>query len=97
MSMSRLVFLPVAAAFALSAAAASAQPVSSVQSSDPTAAKTAITGDPNRRVCRSLAATGSRLSRAKICKTAREWAEQQYEGKKELERIQTRPNLPDAG
>ena len=95
--MSRLVFLSVAAAFALSTTAASAQPVSSVQRSDATKAKSAITGDPNRRVCRAVTATGSRLGRAKICKTAREWAEQQHEHQKELERIQVRPNLPDAG
>ena len=94
--MSRLVFLSVAAAFALSTTAASAQPVSSVQRSDPTKAKSATMGDPNRKVCRSLAATGSRLNRAKICKTAREWSEQQHDHRQELERIQ-RPITVDVG
>ena len=94
--MSRLVFLSVAAAFALSTTAGTAQPVSSVQRSDPTKAKSAVTGDPNRRICKTLAATGSRLSRAKVCKTAREWAEQQHDHKQELDRIQ-RPITVDVG
>lgn len=45
-------------------------------------------GDPNRQVCRTQAATGSRLGAKKICKTAREWEEQRLGAKDELDRHQ---------
>lgn len=46
------------------------------------------TGDPERRICRSQVATGSRLGATKICKTARQWEEQRAAAKAELDRSQ---------
>ena len=96
--MSRVLFLSLAAAL-VAASAASAQTVSSVTRADPAAEpapRSAKMGDPDRRDCKTLTPTGSRLGRAKICKTAREWAEQEYEHRKDLERLQT-PRTPDQG
>ena len=45
--------------------------------------------DPNRRVCKGIAATGSRLDKVKVCKTAREWDEQKRVDRAELNRMQT--------
>ena len=92
--MSRCVMI-VAFVAGLSAlpAAASAQPVRALERAETPV--DASTGDPNRRICKASTATGTRLAKAKICKTAREWAEKQYEHKQQLERVQTRPNLPD--
>ena len=85
----------VAVAIVAAPAAVSAQAVRSVERAEPTAA--AGIGDPNRKICKALGPTGTRLAKARICKTAREWSEQQYEHKHQLERIQTRPNRPDGG
>ena len=90
--------LGFAAAVALSSAAA-AQPVKVFSRSDPSseaAPRGAKMGDPDRTICKTLTATGSRLGRAKICKTARQWAEQEYEHRKELEKLQV-PRTPDVG
>jgi len=88
----------VAAALALASSAA-AQPVSGVTRA-PAAAESApkgvTVGDPDRQVCKTLKSTGSRLAKAKVCKTAREWAEQQHEHQKELDKLQV-PRTPDAG
>ena len=51
------------------------------------------TGDPNRQICRTQGATGSRLGGTKVCKTAREWEEQRMASKDELDRMQTRRGL----
>jgi hypothetical protein len=82
-------------ALALSAQTDAAAPAPTPPAAAPAPATTqvatkrdAATGDPNRRVCRAQAATGSRLGSAKICKTAREWDEQRIAAKAELERHQ---------
>ena len=89
-------------AFVLAAAvvavplAASAQPVSTVSRTDKTEAPVAAsTGDPNRRICTSVTTTGSGLAKSRVCKTAREWSEQQHETKKGLERLQNTNRLSD--
>jgi len=56
-------------------------------------ARQSTTGDPNRRVCRTQGATGTRLATSKICKTAREWEEQRVASKQELDRMQTNRGL----
>jgi len=33
-----------------------------------------IKGDPNQRICKNIAMTGSRLGARKVCKTRHEWA-----------------------
>ena len=92
--MSRCVMiLALAVGFSAAPLAVSAQSVRAVERAE--APSKALTGDPNRRICKNLTATGSRLAQAKICKTAREWAEQQHEHKDQLERFQNRPNRPD--
>ena len=79
-------------AFAASAAAATAQPVRGAvaASSDEaiSAPQGVKTGDPDRRVCKLMKATGSRLARAKVCMTAREWAETQTQQQSDLDRRQ---------
>ena len=94
---SRVLVLGFAAAL-MASTAASAQVVSSVARSAAaeSAPKDAKMGDPDRTICKSLKATGSRLAKAKVCKTARQWAEQEYEHRKELEKLQV-PRTPDAG
>jgi hypothetical protein len=94
-----LLFLSLSAALAFSTAA-SAEPTGAGKQADATAeapgGKAVTHGNPNRKVCRTVEATGSRLNRAKICKTAREWSEQQVEHKENLDRMQ-RPRTPDVG
>ena len=94
-----LLLLSLSAALAVSTAA-SAQTASAAKQPDAAAAapagKAVTHGKPNRKVCKTVESTGSRLNRAKICKTAREWAEQQVETKENLERMQ-RSRGPDVG
>ena len=52
-----------------------------------------LTGDPNRRVCKSVTVTGSRLGKTKVCKTAREWADQTVQTRQNLERSQNQGAL----
>ena len=87
-------FLSLAAA-ATVASTASAQ-VRSVARADAAveAPRGATLGDPNRRICKDLHATGSRLAKAKVCKTAREWADQQVTHQENAERLQ-RTRTPD--
>ena len=79
-------------ALSAAAVAASAQPIRGavVASSDEaiSAPRGVKTGDPDRRVCKLMKATGSRLARAKVCMTAREWAETQTEQQSDLDRKQ---------
>ncbi len=56
----------------------------------------AQTGDPNRRICRKSAPTGTRIANGKVCKSAREWDEQRQAAKAELERHQ-RPDGTNGG
>jgi hypothetical protein len=46
-------------------------------------------GDPNKQICRTMADTGSRLSRYRACHTAQEWAELRRQTKQNVDRIQT--------
>jgi hypothetical protein len=71
------------------ASLAAAQPVRTIAQTDESAPSDAmLKGDPNRRVCKAVVATGSRLGKAKVCKTAAEWQAQRAEDRKALERIQ---------
>ena len=89
----RLSYLAAACALSL-ASAAVAQPspeanAAASAASKPAAASAASNkGDPNRRICRAVVSTGSRLGKAKICKTAREWEEQSAEDRRALEKMQ---------
>ena len=80
-------------ATALFAAALSAAPFAAVAeptqpSATPEAKGAAATGDPDRRICKTAAVTGTRLSKAKVCKTAREWDAQTAQTRQNLERNQ---------
>ena len=44
--------------------------------------------DPNETVCQPVARTGSRLSRARICMTRAQWAEQRRLTRQSAERVQ---------
>jgi hypothetical protein len=45
--------------------------------------------DPNETVCQAVAQTGSRLSRARVCMTRAQWAEQRRLTRQNIERTQT--------
>ena len=74
-------------ALALSVATTAAAQDRSAQT-DAGVERSVKTGDPDRRVCKATATTGTRLSRAKVCKTAREWADEQARTQEELQRSQ---------
>jgi hypothetical protein len=44
--------------------------------------------DPNETICQPVAQTGSRLSRARICMTRAQWAEQRRLTRQSVERTQ---------
>jgi hypothetical protein len=44
--------------------------------------------DPNRVVCRTIAETGSRLSKTRACHTQAEWAELRRQTRQTVEKIQ---------
>lgn len=84
-----------AAALSLSGAASaqSQEQAAATVASDAATAKTAITGDPNRRVCKAVKITGTRLGKGKVCRTAAEWAEQTTQTRQDLEKAQTQTGL----
>jgi hypothetical protein len=45
--------------------------------------------DPNESICQPVARTGSRLSRARVCMTRAQWAEQRRVTRQNIERTQT--------
>jgi hypothetical protein len=49
----------------------------------------APTNDPNERVCRNIAETGSRLSHQRICRTRAQWDEERRTTRQNVERSQT--------
>jgi hypothetical protein len=75
-----------AAPLAVSAQETAQAPTTGSQASP--AASPANRLDPNRRVCKGIIATGSRLGKSKICKTAREWELQRQEQRQSLNRMQ---------
>lgn len=50
--------------------------------------KSADASDPNRVICRTENATGSRLSSQKRCMTAQEWAEAKRIDRQDIEKVQ---------
>jgi hypothetical protein len=51
--------------------------------------------DPNKRVCRTIFDTGSRLNRSRACHTQAEWEELRRQTKQKIENIQNnRPFSP---
>jgi hypothetical protein len=51
-------------------------------------AENEATLDPNETVCQAVAQTGSRLSRARVCMTRSQWAEQRRLTRQNTERVQ---------
>ena len=51
---------------------------------------TGATMSPNERVCRTVAETGSRLSRTRVCQTRAQWDQQRREMRQNVEQSQTR-------
>ena len=45
--------------------------------------------DPNQTICRSIADTGSRLSRSRVCMTRQQWEERNRDTRQNVERAQT--------
>ena len=84
--------LAVAAALGSPAAAQPVRGVAAANADESISAPKGVkTGDPNRRVCKVLGATGSRLAKGRICKTAREWAETQVQHQEDVNRMQKLP------
>jgi len=52
-------------------------------------------GDPNRTICRSVAVTGSRLGRQRVCQTAAQWQQIRRDNRRSIERAQA--DRPTAG
>ena len=44
--------------------------------------------DPNKKICRTIADTGSRLKRSRACHTAREWEDLRRQTELNIEKIQ---------
>ena len=51
--------------------------------------KTSAKNDPNRVICRTEGATGSRLTQQKRCLTAQQWADQRQVDRQTVERAQS--------
>lgn len=49
---------------------------------------TEATGDANRMICRSIAQTGSRLGRQRVCQTAGQWQQSRRDTRGAIERAQ---------
>jgi hypothetical protein len=45
-------------------------------------------GDPNKKVCRTISETGSRLNKTRACHTQAEWDELRRQTKAKIENIQ---------
>jgi hypothetical protein len=72
-----------------------AQTPATKAAADPAVAAALAKGDGDKRICKAVTATGTRLGKAKICRTAREWAAQTEQDRRSLERMQgtrTSPN-----
>lgn len=50
--------------------------------------------DPNHMICRSVAETGARLSRTRICMTRAQWDEQRRQTRQNIDRAQTTRTNP---
>jgi hypothetical protein len=50
--------------------------------------ESAEVGDPDRRICKKITYTGSRLGGEKVCKSARQWSEIRQESRDATERRQ---------
>ena len=90
-SMTAAVF--AAAVFALPMAAAAqggeaAAPAPAAGQKAAPAAKSAL----DRRVCKTIVPTGTRLSKGRACKTAREWQQQTDDDRNTLNRMQKIPD-----
>ena len=93
-----VLLLSLAAALSLSSAASAQQQAqeqapTALAASEASGAKTAATGDPNRRICKTVKVTGTRLGKAKVCRSAMEWSEQTAQNRQGLERAQTQAGL----
>ena len=50
----------------------------------------APSNNPNQRICMQVAETGSRLSRARVCRTRAQWDQERREMRQNVEQSQTR-------
>lgn len=46
---------------------------SEIQTADASVAETTSNLDPNRKVCKTIEVTGSRIARKRVCRTAAQW------------------------
>jgi len=78
---------------ALAAAQVTATPANSA-AAQPTAIQTADARSrgKDKRVCKSIEQTGSRLGATSVCKTQKEWDDQSAQYRKTLERQQLNPS-----
>ena len=57
-------------------------------SAEPARSDKADMGDQSRVICRTQQDTGSRLNKARVCRTAAEWAEMKRSERQAIERVQ---------
>ena len=97
-----VLLLSLAAALSFTSAASAQQQAqaqeqeqaqTALTTSEASGAKTALTGDPNRRICKTIKVTGTRLGKSKVCRSAVEWSEQTAQNRQGLERAQTQAGL----
>jgi hypothetical protein len=53
--------------------------------------------DPNRKICRTIAETGSRLNRSRACHTAAEWEDLRRQTELNIEKIQAQARATSGG
>ena len=97
MKIDRFFALTVALAVLTACATPPAQPSASATAKSATSASTSG-GDPNRVICKTETETGTRLGGKKICLTAREWDEYEYQQMKNTQGYQrNQPGDPTPG
>ena len=89
--MSRSLTLVMAAAALLAAPAAVSAQEGDAASTPAAQASTMSEADLNRRVCKGMVPTGSRLKKGKICKTQRQWLLDAEQDRQNLNKMQKQP------
>lgn len=95
MKIDRVFAFTVALAVLSACATPPAQPAASAAAkSSGTAPMSASGSDPNRVICKTETETGTRLGGKKICLTAREWDEYEYQQMKNTQGYQNNQPAP---
>lgn len=82
--------VPFLAAICLASGEAAAEQAASAESPP-------VASNEDRKVCKRIGSTGSRLQGARICKTIREWREEKEAARQFGDSVQKQIKLPAAG